>query len=155
MNPNDLDRELTRLFTEQRRADEASAPGFHELLDRARAGASGRAFAPEARQGRWAWRAAVAAAASLALATGLSFLRPPPEPRLLSKNAPTLAAWKAPTDALLQTPGAELLGGLPVLMSLPLSFAPGGDAGEGAPDARKVTPRSTQTKVPQMKGVES
>lgn len=152
MNPKDLDRELTRLFEEQRRADEASAPGFHELMARARAATKGRAFAPEAQEGRWAWQAAVAAVASFALATGLYLLRPTPESRLPS-HAPTLAAWKAPTDVLLQTPGAELLGRLPVL--LPLPFVPGGDADEGAPGARKATPRSTQTKVPHMKGVES
>ena len=156
MNPNDLDRELTRLFTEQRRADEASAPGFHELMAQARAKTRGHAFAPEAREGRWAWPAAVAAAASLALATGLYLLRPPPEPRLPS-SAATLAAWKAPTDVLLQTPGAELLGRLPVLLPLPPPFAPGGDADEGAPGAREALPRFTQTKVPhpQAKGVES
>lgn len=154
MNPKDLESELTRLFEEQRHADEASAPGFHELMARARAATKGRAFAPEAREGRWAWQAAVAAAASFALATGLYLLRPPPEPRLPS-NAPTLAAWKAPTDVLLQTPGAELLGRLPVLLPLPLPFVPGGDADKGAPGSRHATPRSTQTKVPQMKGVES
>ena len=152
MTPKDLESELTRLFTEQRLADEASAPGFHELIDRARAAAKGRAFAPEAREGRWAWRAAVAAAASFALATGLYLLLPQQEPRLPS-NAPTLAAWKAPSDVLLQTPGAELLGRLPVL--LPLPFVPGGDADERAPGTREATPRSTQTKVPHRKGVES
>ena len=34
MNPKDLDSELTRLFEEQRRADEASAPDFRELMAR-------------------------------------------------------------------------------------------------------------------------
>ena len=92
------------------------------------------------------------AAASAALAAGLYLLRPPPEPRMPS-NAPTLADWKPPTDVLLQTPGAELLGRLPVL----LPSVPGGDAGEGegAPGAREATPHSTQTKVPHRKGVES
>ena len=151
MNPKDLDSELTRLFEEQRRADEASAPDFRELMARARAAAKGRDFAP-VRQGRWARRAVFTAAASVALAIGLSLLRPAPEPRIPS-NAPTLADWKAPTDVLLQTPGAELLGRLPVL----LSSVPGGEADEreGAPGAREATPRSTQTKVPHRKGVES
>jgi hypothetical protein len=150
MNPKDLESELTRLFEEQRRADEASAPGFRELMARARGAAKGR-FAP-AREGRWVWRVVVAAAASVAFAAGLYLLRPPPEPRMPS-SAPTLADWKAPTDVLLQTPGAELLGRLPVL----LSSVPGGDAreGEGAPGAREATPHSTQTKVPHRKGVES
>jgi hypothetical protein len=152
MNPKDLDRELARLLTEQRLADEASAPGFQELMARARARTGGRALAPQAREGRWAWRAAVAAAASLALALGLSLLRPPPGPRPPSQ-ASTLAAWKAPSDILLQTPGAELMGGLPVL----LPSVPAFDADEGAPRQRAATPRSTQTKVPQTKakGVES
>jgi hypothetical protein len=149
MNQRDLDKELIRLFAEQRLADEASAPGFRELLDRARAGTKGPVFAPE---GKWAWRAAVAAAASLALATGLYLLRPPPEPPSPS-IATTLAAWKAPTDVLLQTPGVELLGRLPVLLPVPL--VPGGEADKGAPGTREATPRSTQTKVPQLKGVES
>ena len=150
MNPKDLESELTRLFEEQRRADEALAPGFRELMARARAATKGRDFAA-AREGRWAGRAVVAAAASVALAAGLYLLRPQ-EPRMPS-NAPTLADWKAPTDVLLQTPGAELLGRLPVF----LPSVPGGDAGEGdgAPGARETTPRSTQTKVPHRKGVES
>ena len=151
MNPKDLESELTRLFEEQRRADEASAPGFRELMARARAATRGGDFAP-AREGRWAWRAVFIAAAFVALATGLYFLRPAHEPRMTS-NAPTLADWKAPTDILLQTPGAELLARLPVL----LPSVPGGEAGEGegAPGAREATPRSTQTKVPHTKGVES
>jgi hypothetical protein len=154
MNPKDLESELTRLFEEQRRSDEASAPGFRELMARARAATKGRDAAPEAPEGRWAWRVvvAVAAAASVALAAGLYLLRRPPEPRMPS-NAATLADWKAPTDILLQTPGAELLDRLPVL----LTSVPGGDAGEGegAPGAREATPHSTQTKVPHRKGVES
>lgn len=151
MTPKDLESELTRLFEEQRRADEASAPDFRELMARARAATKGHDYAP-AREGRWAWGAVVAAAASVALAAGLYFLRPPPEPRMPS-NASTLADWNAPTDVLLQTPGAELLGRLPVL----LPSVPGGEASESevAPGAREATPRSTQTKVPHRKGVES
>jgi len=150
MTPNDLEVELARLLTEQRRADEASAPGFHELVARARAGTRARDFAPEAREGRWAWRAAVAAAASLALAIGLSLLRRPQDSRLPS-NAPTIAAWRAPTDVLLQAPGAELLSRLPVL----IPSVPDGGAGETARGARQATPRSTQTKSPQTKGAAS
>lgn len=153
MNPKDLDSELTRLFEEQRRADEASAPDFRELMARARAAAKGRDFAP-AREGRWGRRVVLTAAALIALATGLSLLRPAREPRRPS-NAATLADWKAPTDVLLQTPGAELLARLPVL----LPSVPGGEIdegeSEGAPGAREATPRSTQTKVPHTKGVES
>lgn len=143
MNPEDLDRELLRLLTEQRLADEASAPGFRKILARARADEGSRALAPRAPEGRWAWRAAVAAAASLAIATGLSLLLRAPEPRPTS-NAATLGAWKAPSDVLLQTPGAELLGRLPIL----LPSIPDGDAWT-------ATPRSTPTQVPLSKGVES
>ena len=151
MNPKDLESELTRLLEEQRRADEASAPGFRELMARARSATKGRDFAP-ARQGRWARRAVFTAAASVALAAGLYLLRPTREPRWPS-NPATLADWKAPTDVLLQTPGAELLARLPVL----LPSVPGGegDEREGAPGAREATPRSTQTKVAHRKGVES
>jgi hypothetical protein len=148
MNPNDFERELTRLFTEQRRADEAKAPSFRTLMARARADANGRERGSKARAGRWAWRAAVTTAAVLALSTGLYLLLPGSEPRLAS-DASALANWKAPTDALLQTPGGELLGRLPVLLdTIP-------DVDEGAPAARKATPRPAQTKVPNVKGVES
>ena len=152
MKPEDPDRELLLLFAEQRSADEASAPDFGELIGRARAQASGRALAPSTREGKWAWRAAAAAAASFALATGLYLLRQEPQPRPLSSVA-ALVAWKAPTDALLQTPGKDLFGRLPVL----LLSVPGGDSQEGAPSAREATPHSTQTKVPhpRPKGVES
>ena len=151
MNPKDLESELTRLFEEQRRADEASAPGFRELMARARGAPQGRGFAP-ARKGRWVWRAVVAAAASVAFAAGLYLLRLPPEARMPS-NARMLADWKAPTDVLLQTPGAELLGRLPAFLpSVPGDKA---DEGDSAPGAREATPRSTQTKVPKRKGVES
>ncbi len=145
MNPNDVDGELTRLFAEQRRADEASAPGFHELVARARARTKGRDIAGQTPEGRWAWRAALAAAASFALAVGISILRPPPAPSL-PPDAVTIASWKAPSDVLLQTPGAELLGQVPVL--LPVPPFPGGDA-------EPATPPSTQTKLPHTKGVES
>lgn len=152
MNPKDLDSELTRLFEQQQRADEASAPDFRELMARARAAAKGRDLAP-AREGRWA-RRVVLTAALFALATGLSLLRPARESRRPS-NAVTLADWKAPTDVLLQTPGAELLARLPVLLpSVPGGEIDGGES-EGAPGAREATPRSTQTKVPHRKGVES
>ena len=152
MKPEDLVRELTRLFSEWRLADEASAPGFRQFIERARAGRKDSDPTPGVREGRWAWRAAVAAAASLALAIGLYLLRASPEPRLPS-NAPTLAEWKAPSDVLLQTPGKELLGLVPVLF--PRSLDSGGDPDRATPGTRQATPRSTQTKVPPTKGVES
>ena len=112
MSSKDLDREIARLFEEQRRADEAAAPAFRELLARPRA-----RRAPLA---RWIRRPALAAAAVAVVAAALLLRRPPP-PRApesaLPAVATTLASWKAPTDFLLQTPGAELLGRLPVLVS--------------------------------------
>ena len=112
MSPKDPDRELTRLFEEQRRADEASAPDFRELLARPRP--------LRASLARGIPRPALAAAAAAVVAAALFLRRPPrppaPEPGLPAAAA-ALASWKAPTDVLLETPGAELLGRLPVLLS--------------------------------------
>ena len=147
MNPNDIDRDLTRLLTERRRADEASAPGFHELIARDRTQRRGRGTARETREGKWAWRAAIASALCFALAAGLYVLRPQTELRPLS-TATSLAEWKAPSDVLLETPGAELLGRLPVLLPLSSLALPGGDT-------EQATPPAAPTKVLQPKGVES
>ncbi|MGH9317094.1 MAG: hypothetical protein ACRD1P_08310, partial [Thermoanaerobaculia bacterium] len=75
MSPRDPDSELARLFGQLRRADEASAPAFRELLARPRA----RRAVPA----RAVWRAALTAAAGIAAAAAVVFLlRTPAEPGL-------------------------------------------------------------------------
>lgn len=113
MSSRDLDREIARLFEEQRRADQTSAPAFRQLL--ARRPARG------ARGGRWIrWPALAAVTAAVVVAAVLLLRQRPPSsdqgPELFA-SATMLAAWKAPTDSLLETPGADLLGLLPVLVS--------------------------------------
>ena len=116
MTPRDDDREIARLFEERRQADEASAPAFRELLARPRA----RRAAPA---GRILRPALAAAAILLVVAAALLLDRPKPrEPELLAAGS-ALAAWKSPTDSLLETPGAELTSQLPVLVS-PASITP-------------------------------
>ncbi|MEO8432774.1 MAG: hypothetical protein ABI592_14790 [Acidobacteriota bacterium] len=109
MTPRDEDREIARLFEEQRQADEASAPGFRALLARPRAGRTAPA--------RRILRPALAAASILVAAAAILINRPNPrEPELLAAGA-ALAAWKSPTDAFLDTPGSELTSQVPVLVS--------------------------------------
>lgn len=110
MTSKEEDREISRLFEEQRQADEASAPAFRELLAR-----------PHARRTAPAWRIlrpAVAVASVLVVVAAALFLNRPRarESEFLAAGS-ALAAWKAPTDSLLQTPGSELTSQLPVLVS--------------------------------------
>jgi hypothetical protein len=111
-NGGERDGEIARLFEEKRRSDESSAPPVRELLARPKGSRAGRA--------RTAWGVALAAAAAVVVAVSVVLLRarPPrtPETRLPAVAA-QIAAWRAPTDALLQTPGSDLLSQLPVLES--------------------------------------
>jgi hypothetical protein len=111
-NGSDRDREIARLFEEKRRSDESSAPPVRELLARPRG--------PRAQSARAAWSVALAAAAAIVVMASVVLLRarPPRTPETqLPAAAAQIAAWRAPTDALLQTPGSELLTQLPVLVS--------------------------------------
>ena len=107
MSPEDLDREIARLFAAQRRADEASAPALRELMARPR-------------RLRTSWSLArialVGATAAPALAAIL-LLRPAGTETPLPPAALQLANWKAPTDSLLRTSGSELWSRVPVLVS--------------------------------------
>ena len=114
MSSEDPDREIARLFVEQRRADEASAPALRELLAR-----------PNSSRTPWKrgiGRIALAAAAAAAATAGVLLLRPVhlrdggPGAEL-PPAASQLASWKAPTDALLRTPGSELWTRIPILVS--------------------------------------
>ena len=106
MREDDPDRELARLFREVRRADEASAPGFRQILAR------GHTRRGSARRPRLLAAAAVALIAIVLIGVRLS-RRPPvaegPE------RAIALGDWRAATDVLLRTPGAELFESAPVL----------------------------------------
>jgi anti-sigma-K factor RskA len=106
------DPEITRLFDEQRRADEATAPALRELLARPRGlQATGR---------RGAWRIALVAVTVAAAIAGALLLRPARhlgQETELPPAASQLASWKAPTDALLKTPGSDLWTRVPVLIS--------------------------------------
>ncbi|HEY6928044.1 MAG TPA: hypothetical protein VJA66_00075 [Thermoanaerobaculia bacterium] len=107
----DPDREVTRLFEEKRRADEASAPDIRELLSRPRL--------HRARGSRATWRLGLAAAALIVVAASVVLLRSkaPRTPETELPTAAQIASWRAPTDVLLRTPGSDLLHQLPVLES--------------------------------------
>ena len=107
MRPQDPDSDLARLFSQLNRADEASAPAFHEAM------AGARQKGQRVRRPRALVRAAIASAALAALAA-VALLRRLPEQRPPVESE-TLSAWKAPTDVFLQTAGAELLSRQPVL----------------------------------------
>ena len=120
MSSRDVDRELARLFEAQRQADEAAAPAFREVLARTRA--------RRAPLEGLIWRPALAVAAVVVVAAVLTLHRParpvPPTNRTRARTpesalpaaAVALAAWRAPTDFLLETPGADLLTRVPALV---------------------------------------
>jgi hypothetical protein len=97
------DQDLQERFAALRREDASRAPGF-EALQRRRP--------PAVRP----WRArAVAAAALLVVATLLFKVYQRPA----SRPGPLITEWRSPTDFLLQTPGRELLQGVPTLARAP------------------------------------
>lgn len=105
----DDDRDLRERFAELRQQDAVRAPEFSALVQRRakRAGLSTLS------------RLAIAAACVLVIAVALARFhsRPP------SKPVPSLTEWRSPTDFLLQTPGRELLIGVPRLGEWPQSVA--------------------------------
>jgi hypothetical protein len=105
------DSELARLFHEERRDAEAAAPEPGALLARPR-----RRRPAGARLVR---RAALAAARAVIAAALLlrtrSFRGHAPQAAGLPPAARQLAAWRAPTDVLLRTPGSDLWTRVPVL----------------------------------------
>ncbi|HEX7288482.1 MAG TPA: hypothetical protein VF532_20020 [Candidatus Angelobacter sp.] len=103
------DRNLHQRFAELRRQDTARAPEFAALL-RPRAKRTGfSAFS----------RLAIAVACVLVITVTLAryHSRPPAKP------VPSLSEWRSPTDFLLQTPGRELLIGVPRLGEWPQGIA--------------------------------
>jgi hypothetical protein len=99
--------ELRRRFAHLREADRERAPSFAQTYGAGRARARRR------------WRATLrvrplvigAAAAALIAAVWLA----PARSFSPSEDTPAIANWRAPTDALLRTPGSELLGAMPAL----------------------------------------
>ena len=114
MSLEDPDRDIARLFAEQRRADEAFAPALRELMAR-------RHRLPT-RPKRTLARIALAGTAVAAATVAVLLLRPV-RPRdggadtALPPAAAQLASWKAPTDSLLRTSGSELWTRVPILIS--------------------------------------
>jgi hypothetical protein len=103
---DDPDRELARLFREVRRADEASAPGFRQILSRVHTERG------SSRRPRLLAAAAVALIAIVMI--GVLLLRRPPVTEAPERPI-ALGDWRAATDVLLRTPGSELFGSVPVL----------------------------------------
>lgn len=113
---DDLERELARRFADLARSDEAWAPGFENFVERdrtsARSHSSVRSFA-------------LAAAVAAAVSIGASFLWISRAVRQEPAPAVTLADWRSPTSALLDTPGRDLLEGAPDLgLESPEALAP-------------------------------
>lgn len=97
--------ELRRQFTELREADRDRAPGFAQTIGRVHSIRSQRAT----RDLRPLLIIAAAAVVIVALSLARGRSSAP------STSAPAIATWRAPTDALLQTPGSQLLGVMPAL----------------------------------------
>ncbi|HVT41223.1 MAG TPA: hypothetical protein VHE78_19460 [Gemmatimonadaceae bacterium] len=97
--------ELRRRFAQLREADRAGAPSFTQIFERVRARPSWRATLRVRPLAIGAAAAVVVAA--VWVARGRSFSP--------SGSSPTITTWSAPTDALLRTPGSELLGAMPAL----------------------------------------
>ena len=98
--------ELRHRFTQLREADRERAPSFAETYVRSRSRQSRSAI-----QRVRPLAIIAAAAAVLIVATWQANTRSFSP----STATPTIATWRAPTDALLRTPGSELLGTMPAL----------------------------------------
>lgn len=110
MKPEDLDRELGRLFQAQRAADEAAAPDLSALLARPPARRSGRRGVAQA-------LALVAAVAVVVLAGARVLRNVASAPRETTDAIETLAEWRSPTAFLLRTPGSDIWTQMPALGS--------------------------------------
>ena len=112
MTANDGEHEVARALEQLRKAGEASAPSFHDTLNRARTGGASR---------RPAIGPALIAAPLLVVIAGLLLLvskhspvpkRPTSAP---SSAEASLESWESPTVFLLDTPGSEIWHGMPRL----------------------------------------
>jgi hypothetical protein len=97
------DRDLERGFGAMRSMDRAGAPEFGALLGR-----------PVRRRRPVAFAAALVAAAIVLVLGGTRLLRQ----RIRAvRDTPTVLTWQSPTAVLLETPGLNLLRGVPTLRS--------------------------------------
>jgi len=120
---DDFDREVGRLLSEERRADEAAAPAFRELVDRGARPIGHRAprrrIGPPVLLRAFAMAAVLIAAAAGVVLTRGSFpaaTRPTGGTGTeLPASAVAIASWKSPTEFLLDTPGVERLRERPAL----------------------------------------
>jgi hypothetical protein len=101
----DRDLELTRTLSQIRRDDERSAPGFREVLSRARG-------APSAANPSRIFRVVAMAALILIGAAVVFIRRSAPEPALPA-SVFEIARWKAPTDSLLTAAGEPIAFSVP------------------------------------------
>ena len=97
--------EIRRRFAQLRESDLERTPGFAQTYERARSSSRSRAIHRVRPLVIGAAAAVVIAAVWLASARSFSH----------STTTPEIATWRAPTDALLRTPGSELLGAMPAL----------------------------------------
>ena len=113
MSDEQGDQDLRRRFAALRERETREVPGFAGLWRKA-----------EARGGARASRRVAAAVAAVAVAGGACALllaivarhpSPAASPRAETIAAPSLSAWRAPTDFLLCTPALEILTTVPAL----------------------------------------
>jgi hypothetical protein len=100
--------DIRQRFAQLREADRESAPGFAQIYGRGQARRRLGAM-PRVRPFVIAAAASVVIAA-IWLGNARSVSRSTRAPTIA-----TIAAWRAPTDILLRTPGSELLGAMPAL----------------------------------------
>lgn len=126
------DSQLRAHFAQQRRADQASAPGFEELIGlasrRRSRGISGLAIAASVTLVAVTMAVTIAVTIAVKVAVPVMTVRVRPHPApptiqpttIAAAKPPTIAAanpkltdWRSPTDFLLDTPGRELLDTIP------------------------------------------
>ena len=149
MTSQPLDRDLRELFQELREEDRVRAPDFQDMLARVQEEVSGHDSSSDVRElhpqadlldktvakrritRRLAWGGSLLAAAC---ATTLLLIQLPNSPdaefeRVVQSfsSDPASGAWRSPTDALLDLPGAEFLSTIPSIGSRRWSQPAGGD----------------------------
>lgn len=100
--------EIRQRFAQLREADREGAPSFAQIYGRGRA--RQRLGATPRLRPLVLGAAAAVVIATVWVAKARSLSRSTTAPTIA-----TIAAWRAPTDVLLRTPGSELLGTMPAL----------------------------------------
>jgi hypothetical protein len=118
LTASDDDRDLKDRFAARRRDEESRVPGFAGMWATAQRVSAGGASAGRRRKTVSGVRLFTAAVVIAALAGVYRMAAPPePAPAVDWQLAASLAAWRAPTDFLLNTPGRETLRTVPRLVS--------------------------------------